>query len=68
MTDIAKSNSEWDIRDELASLFMQAIIAGRYAEGRDPAVEAKATARRAYDLAAAFLEVRGELATAEPPE
>jgi hypothetical protein len=38
---------EWEIRDELAAMFMQAIITGRYAEGRDPAVEAKATARRA---------------------
>ena len=59
------SNSpEWDIRDELASSFMQAIITGRYAEGRDPAVEAKAAARRAYDMAAEFLEVRREV-TAE---
>jgi hypothetical protein len=57
-----KSEMEWDIRDELAAMFMQAIITGRYAEGRDPAVEAKATARRAYDMAAEFLAVRHEVA------
>jgi hypothetical protein len=54
---------DWDVRDELAALFMQAILTGRYAEGRDPAVEAKATARRAYDLAGEFLDVRRELAS-----
>jgi hypothetical protein len=52
---------EWGIRDDLAVAFMQAIITGRYAEGRDPAVEAKAAARRAYDMAAEFLEVRREI-------
>lgn len=55
---------EWDMRDELAAMFMQAIITGRYAEGRDPGVEAKASARRAYDMAAEFLAVRSELAAA----
>ncbi len=55
-----KGTGEWDIRDELAAMFMQAIITGRYAEGRDPAVEARATARRAYDMADDFLSVRGE--------
>lgn len=58
-----KAEIEWDIRDELAAMFMQAIITGRYAEGRDPAVEAKASARRAYDMAAEFLAVRQELGT-----
>jgi hypothetical protein len=57
-----KTQMEWDIRDELAAMFMQATISGRYAEGRDPAVEAKATARRAYDMAAEFLAVRAEIA------
>jgi hypothetical protein len=57
-----RAEMEWDIRDELAAMFMQAIITGRYAEGRDPAVEAKASARRAYDIAAEFLAVRQELA------
>lgn len=57
---------EWGIRDELAAMFMQAIVTGRYAEGRDPAVEAKASARRAYDMAAEFLAVRHELGGAEP--
>jgi hypothetical protein len=57
----AKAEVEWDVRDELAAMFMQAIITGRYAEGRDPAVEAKASARRAYDLANEFLEVRREV-------
>jgi hypothetical protein len=57
----AKAEVEWDIRDELAAMFMQAMISGRYAEGRDPAVEAKANARRAYDMATTFLEVRGEV-------
>ena len=57
-----KTEMEWDIRDELAAMFMQAIITGRYAEGRDPAVEAKASARRAYDMATEFLEVRSEVA------
>lgn len=57
----SKSEVEWDIRDELAAMFMQAILSGRYAEGRDPAVEAKANARRAYDMAADFLAVRDEL-------
>ena len=52
---------EWEIRDELAAMFMQAIITGRYAEGRDPAVEGKASARRAYDMATEFLEIRREL-------
>jgi hypothetical protein len=55
------TSTEWDIRDELAASFMQAIITGRYAGGRDPAIEAKAAARRAYDLAAEFLEVRREI-------
>jgi hypothetical protein len=60
-----KTEMEWDIRDELAAMFMQAIITGRYAEGRDPAVEAKASARRAYDMADEFLEVRREVADQE---
>jgi hypothetical protein len=60
---IETTKMEWDVRDELAAMFMQAILTGRYAEGRDPAVEAKATARRAYDLAVEFLEVRRELAS-----
>jgi hypothetical protein len=55
------TSTDWDIRDELAATFMQAIITGRYAEGRDPAVEAKAAARRAYDMADEFLEVRREM-------
>jgi hypothetical protein len=58
--------ADWDTRDELAAMFMQAIITGRYAEGRDPAVEAKATARRAYDMAAEFLEVRREIVALSP--
>ncbi len=57
----SKTELEWDIRDELAATFMQAMITGRYAEGRDPGVEAKANARRAYDMAAEFLAVREEL-------
>ncbi len=60
-----RTEVEWDDRDELAAMFMQAILTGRYAEGRDPAVEGKANARRAYDLAAEFLAVRNEVA-AEP--
>jgi hypothetical protein len=58
---MASKSTDWDIRDELAASFMQAIITGRYAEGRDPAVEAKAAARRAYDMAAEFLDVRREI-------
>jgi hypothetical protein len=58
---MATKSTEWDIRDELAATFMQAIITGRYAEGRDPAVEAKAAARKAYDMAGEFLEVRSEI-------
>jgi hypothetical protein len=58
-----KAEGEWGIRDELAAMFMQAIVTGRYAEGRDPAVEAKASARRAYDMATDFLDVRREIAT-----
>jgi hypothetical protein len=61
----SKTELEWDIRDELAAMFMQAMVSGRYAEGRDPAVEGKANARRAYDLAAEFLAVREER-TEEP--
>jgi hypothetical protein len=61
----SKTELEWDIRDELAAMFMQAIVTGRYAEGRDPAVEAKANARLAYDMAAEFLAVRTER-TEEP--
>jgi hypothetical protein len=61
-----RAEMEWDIRDELAAMFMQSILTGRYAEGRDPSVEARATARRAYDLASEFLAVRGELG--ERPE
>jgi hypothetical protein len=60
----ANEKADWGTRDELAALFMQAIITGRYAEGRDPAVEAKATARRAYDLADEFLAVRSEITSA----
>jgi len=56
------AKSEWDIRDELAATLMAAIITGRYANGRDPAVEAKAAARTAYDMAAEFLAVRHEVA------
>jgi hypothetical protein len=55
------TKSDWDIRDELAASFMAAIITGRYADGRDPAVEAKAAARAAYDMAADFLAVRREI-------
>ncbi len=58
-----KPETNWEVRDELAAMFMQAIITGRYAEGRDPAVEGKATARRAYDMAAEFLEVRREVSS-----
>lgn len=61
----SKIEVEWNVRDELAAMFMQAIVTGRYAEGRDPAVEAKANARRAYDMADEFLAVRGE-GVAEP--
>ncbi len=63
MNDDAKS--DWDIRDELAATFMAAIITGRYANGRDPAVESKAAARTAYDMAKDFLEVRREDVAAE---
>lgn len=63
-----KNEVEWDIRDELAAMFMQGILTGRFAEGRDPAVEAKANARRAYDLAAEFLAVRAELAAGAAPD
>lgn len=55
------TKTDWDIRDELAANFMGAIITGRYADGRDPAVEGKAAARAAYDMAADFLSVRGEV-------
>jgi hypothetical protein len=63
-----RAEMEWDVRDELAASFMQAILTGRYAEGRDPSVEARATARRAYDLAAEFLSVRRELGHAPEEE
>ena len=63
MSDDAKG--DWDIRDELAATFMAAIITGRYANGRDPAVESKAAARTAYDMAKDFLEVRREGVAAE---
>lgn len=69
-----QESTEWDLRDELAASFMQAIITGRLAGGRDPTVEAKAAARRAYDMAAEFLEVRREItdtdltAPKDPPE
>ncbi len=68
MSDDAKG--DWDIRDELATtfmaaIFMAAIITGRYANGRDPAVESKAAARTAYDMAKDFLEVRREGVAAE---
>lgn len=56
-----RTELEWEIRDELAVMFMQAIITGRYAEGRNPGVEGKANARQAYDMATEFLEVRQEL-------
>lgn len=56
-----RTEMEWDLRDELAVMFMQAIITGRYAEGRNPGVESKANARQAYDMANDFLEVRREL-------
>jgi len=59
------TKTEWDMRDELAATFMQAIITGRYAEGRDPAIEAKASARRAYDIADDFLAVRAEHSASE---
>ena len=59
------TKTEWDMRDELAATFMQAIITGRYAEGRDPAIEAKASARRAYDIADDFLAVRAEQSASE---
>ncbi len=55
------AKNDWDIRDELAASFMAAIITGRYADGRDPAVEAKAAARAAYDMATDFLAVRNEV-------
>jgi hypothetical protein len=62
----ARTLMNWDKRDELAAMFMQAILTGRYAEGRDPAVEGKANARRAYDMASEFLEVRDEVGATGP--
>jgi hypothetical protein len=58
----SKARDEWDLRDELAATFMAAIVTGRYSEGRPAAVEGKAAARTAYDLAADFLAIRDELA------
>jgi hypothetical protein len=55
---------EWGKRDELAAMFMQAIIPGRLAHGIDPVGEGKSNASKAYALADAFLTVRREQATA----
>ncbi len=52
------TNAEWSDRDELASMFMQAIIAGKVTAGAHPDAEAKPLALKAYQLADAFLSVR----------
>ena len=49
-----------DRRDELAARFMAALIAGTLASDVDPAVDPMASATKAYELADAFLAVRGE--------
>jgi hypothetical protein len=49
---------QWGKRDELAAMFMQAIIPGRLHHGIDPVGEGKSNAAKAYALADAFLAVR----------
>ncbi len=48
---------EWTKRDELASMFMQAIISGKVTAGTHPEAEARPLALKAYQLADAFLTV-----------
>jgi len=66
--EIAKeSKQEWSLRDELASMFMQALITGRMAAGHgEPSGEAKIWAGKAYALADGFLEARADGAL--PPD
>jgi hypothetical protein len=53
-----KVNAEWTKRDELASMFMQAIINGKVTVGAHPDAEARPLVLKAYQLADAFLTVR----------
>ncbi len=53
-----ETNAEWTKRDELASMFMHAIITGKVTVGAHPDAEAKPLGLKAYQLADAFLAVR----------
>ena len=53
-----ETKAEWTDRDDLASMFMQAIITGKATAGVHPEAEAKPIALKAYQLADAFLAVR----------
>ena len=53
-----ETKTRWTKRDELASMFMQAIITGKVTARAHPEAEAKPLVRYAYELADAFLAVR----------
>lgn len=56
-------HGEWSMRDELAAMFMQALIQGRMATGHaEPSSDAKIWAGKAYALADGFLEARADAA------
>ena len=57
MADETKG-AEWTKLDELAAMFMQAMVAGKYSEGRDLTDAPGAYAAKAYTLAGAFLAVK----------
>lgn len=56
-----KTDESWEPRDDLAAMFMQALIAGRMAAGHgEPSADAKIWAGKAYALADGFLEARAD--------
>lgn len=58
-----KLDENWETRDDLAAMFLQALITGRMAAGHgEPSSDAKIWAAKAYALADGFLEARADSA------
>jgi len=55
-----ETRPEWEKRDEVAMMFMQATIAGKLASGRSIPGDGQPKARAAYKMADAFLVVSRE--------
>lgn len=62
-----KLDENWETRDDLAAMFLQALITGRMAAGHgEPSSDAKIWAGKAYSLADGFLEARADAAALVP--